>query len=287
MHLTSKGQMMRHLFLASVLLTAIQAVAKQPDTPMPAVAELRARAVASFKASGKARERYLCRERIENQELDGKGQVKKTNVDEREIFYVNGYQIAQAVSKDGKPLSPGDIRKRDEAVRKAIEAASDHRKPKSDGLTIDAGDILRLAKLQNERRILVAGRPTIVFDVVPDPSAKPSGMEEKIVAAMAGTVSIDEDTGALQDVDTHGVRDVKLGGGLVANVHKGFAVHILVAPQPDGVWLIKLAEGTGDARIGLLVHSGVRFRQETLGCQLADVSTLQSGDKAHPTAAPR
>jgi hypothetical protein len=69
--------------------------------------------------------------------------------------------------------------------------------------------------------------------------------------------------------------------------HKGFAVHILVAPQPDGVWLLKLAEGTGDARIGLLVRSGVRFRQETQGCQLADVSTLQSGDKAHSTPSPK
>ncbi len=279
---------MRHLFLASLWLAAVNSsFAQQPDTPMPAVAELRTRAVASFKKSEQARERYLCRERIDNQELDSKGQVKKTSVDEREIFYVNGFQIAQVVSKDGKPLSPGNQKKRDEAVRKAIEAAGDHRKPKSDGITINAGDILRLARLENERRILVAGRPTIVFDVTPDPAAQASGMEEKLISVMAGTVSIDEATGNLQDVDTHGVRDVKVGGGLVANVHKGFAVHILVAPQPDGVWLLKLAEGTGDARIGLLVRSGVRFRQETLGCQLADVSTLQTGDKAHTTSSPK
>ena len=119
--------------------------------------------------------------------------------------------------------------------------------PKNPASSSTPVDILRLASLQNERRILVAGRPTIVFDVVPDPSAKASTIEEKLVSAMAGTVSIDESTGNLQDVNTRGMHDVKLGGGLVANVHKGFAVHILVAPQPDGVWLLTLAEGTGDA----------------------------------------
>ncbi len=279
---------MRHLFFAGLVLATLNSIsAQQPEPPMPAVAELRTRAVASYKKSEQARERYICRERIEQQELNGSGAVKKTSVDEREIFYVNGFQISQAVSKDGKPLSAGDQKKRDETVRKSIEAASDHRKPKADGFVLNAGDILRLARLQNERRILVAGRPTIVFDVVPDSSARPSGIEEKLVAAMAGTVSIDEATGNLQDVDTHGVRDVKVGGGLVANVHKGFAMHILVAPQADGVWLLKLAEGTGDARIGMLIHSGVRFRQETQGCQLADVSTLQTGDKAHQAPAPR
>lgn len=272
---------MRLLVLAGLLVAGLYSTpAQQPDTALPAVPELRARAIASFKASSKARERYLCRERIEQQELDNDGHVKKTTVDEREIFYVNGYQIAQPVTRDGKPLSAADQKKRDEAVRKAIEAASDHRKPKSSGITIDVGDILRLAKLENERRILVAGKPTIMFDVVSDTAARPSGIEEKLVADMAGTVSIDEPTGTLQDVNTHGVRDIRMGGGLVANVHKGFAVHIVVAPQPDGVWLLKLAEGTGDARIGVFAHSSVRFRQETLGCQLADVSTVQSGDKA-------
>jgi hypothetical protein len=275
---------MRLLFLAGLLLVAYNpSRAQQSDNPMPAVAELRARAVASFRKSEQARERYICRERIQNQELDSKGQVKKTTVNEREIFYVNGFQIAQPLSKDGKQLSSNDLKKRDESVRKAVEAASEHRKPKSDGITINAGDILRLAKLQNERRILVADRPTIVFDVVPYPAAKASGIEERLVAAMAGTVSIDEATGNLQDVNTQGVRDLKVGGGLVANIHKGFAVHILVAPQEDGVWLLKLAEGTGDARIGMLIRSGIRFRQETLGCQLSDVSTTQSNGKAHAT----
>ena len=260
--------------MAAAVSAIAQVQAPQPALPNPS--ELRARALTSFHASEAARERYLCRERIRNDELDGSGNLKKTDLIEREIFYVNGFQIAQDVSKDGRPLSPDELKKRDDAVKKAIAAASDHRKPKQAGLVISAGDILRLATLQNERRILVAGRPTIVFDVAPNDAASAASVEEKLVAAMAGTVSIDEATGNLQDVNTRGVHDVKLGGGLLANIHKGFAVHILVAPQPDGVWLLSLAEGTGNARIGVLGHSSIRFRQETVGCKLYDVSTSET-----------
>lgn len=264
------------LLLFSVATAHAQDAAARP---LPSVAELRAKAVSGFAKSAAARERYICTEKIRNDELDSKGNVKKQDVVEREIFYVNGYQIAQQVSKDGKPLSAGDLRKRDDAVAKAIHSASAHQQPKSSGLTINAGDILRLARLTNERRILVAGRPTIVFDVTPDPSAKPKDIEQKLVAAMEGTVSIDEAAGNLQDVNTRGVRDVKVGGGLVADVRKGFALHILVAPEADGVWLLRLAEGTGSARFGMFVNKGMRFRQETEGCKLFDVGTDQSTSK--------
>ena len=268
---------MRHLLFAALLLIP-------PDAPLPPMADLRARALASFKQSELARERYLCRERIENEELDSNGRVSKTVVVEREIFYVNGFQISQEVSRDGKPLSASDLHKRDEAVRKAIASASNHTPPKPEGLVINAGDILRLGRLTNERRTQVAGRPTIVFEVVPDPAAHPTTIEQHLVAAMQGTVSIDEATGNLQDVHTLGVRDVKVGGGLLADIHKGFAVHITEAPQPDGVWLLTLAEGSGDARIGLLVHSGLRFRQQTQGCSLTNISTDQTTGKVKPAA---
>jgi hypothetical protein len=261
---------MRRLLFVGIGLTGLaQAQA------LPGAAELRSRAVESFKKSSAAREKYVCRELIRNEILDSKGATRKIDRRERELFYVNGFEISQDLARDGKPLNASELQKRDQDVRKAIQAASEHKAPKSPGLVINASDILKLAKLVNERRILVDGRPTIAFDVVSDAEARPVTVEERLVAAMEGTVSIDEMTGNLQDVNTRGVKDVKIGGGLIANVHKGFAMHIVVAPQPDGVWLLKLAEGTGEARMGLVVRSGMRFRQETEGCRLYDVSSTQ------------
>lgn len=256
-------------------LTVAQSV--QPDKPLPPVAELRARAAENYKKTADAREHYLCRNRNTEQELDGKGNVKKTTVVERESFYVHGQEISQRVSRNGKPLTPDELRKRDEAVKKAIENASAGKK--GNARAVDVGIILKLAKLTNERRILVSGRPTIVFDVVPDPDAKTRDIAQKFVADMQGTVSIDEATGTLQDANLRGVNDVKIGGGLIANVHKGFAFHLVTDPQPDGVWLVTQVDGQGDARVGLFVHEGGRFRQETQGCQIYGVNAGQAGDK--------
>ena len=259
-------------WLGVVLLTSAAAGAQQ-DAPLPAMKDLQARAVANYARSAKDRERYICTERIEDDDLTGRGAVKKRSVREREVFYVNGFQVSQEVGRNARTLTPGEKAKEDARVKAEIEAASAHRKPREQGLVISAGDILRFAQLQHERRVLVSGRPTIVFDVVSDPAAKPTNVEQKLVSAMEGTVSIDEATGNLQDVNTHGVRDVKVGGGLVLNIHKGFRTHILVAPQgSEGVWLLVLAEGSGDGRAGLFLTGGVAFRQETLGCKVFDVN---------------
>lgn len=249
--------------------------AAQEPKPLPAVAELRARAVLNAEKTSEARERFLCRLRVSNEELDSKGRVKKTETEEREVFFVNGKEIGQTISRDGRPLTPGEQHKQDESVRKQIEAAT---KKKRETGQLRIADLLKLATLTNERRVMVSGRPTIVFDVVPDPHSKSNDLAGRFVADMAGTVSIDEATGILQDANVRGVNDVKVGGGLVANVHKGFSLHLVTAPQLEGVWLLKTIDGQGDARVGLLVHTGGRFHQETESCRLFNVNSEQKGD---------
>jgi hypothetical protein len=106
-------------------------------------------------------------------------------------------------------------------------------------------------------------------------------VEQTIIHAMEGTVSIEETTGTVQDVNAEGKRDVKVGGGLLADIHKGFRIHLTLAPQPDGVWMVKSVDGRGDARIGLFLNGGADFHQETRSCRVSDVTTTQSDDKLH------
>ena len=262
------------------LSIAVAARAQQPEKPLPAVKDLQARALAGFDKAVELRQKYLCREVATEHEYDGKGRVKEANTYEREVFFVNRTQIAQTIAKNGKPLSPEDVKKRDEAVRKAVEQAQKN-KPPAHGNAFSVRDVLKYGRLVNERRVEVAGRPTIVFDLQPDPD-KGGSIEEKIIHALDGTISIDEATGTVQDVNAEGKRDVKIGGGLVANVHKGFRVHVILAPQPDGVWMMKLVEGKGDARIGLFVTRGGDFHDETRDCKLFS-ATAESIDKLEKT----
>ncbi len=275
--------------LRAIILSccAASALAQTAPAPLPNVEQLRQRAVASLKSTADQRERYLCRELLTSRELDGKGNVKKAETAEREIFFVNGHQISQTIAQNGKPLSDSEKKKQQEAVTKAIAEASkppDPTKHRS-GFSFSTDDFLRLARLTNERRVDVAGRPTILFDAAGDPQAHTDSMAQKIMEAMAGTVAIDEKTGNPIDIAMHGVRDVKIGGGLVANIHKGFMLHVKLSPRPDGVWLIDTAEGSGDARIGLFFHPAGDFNQKTESCELSTVTT-QHEENIPPTPRP-
>lgn len=255
-------------FACTAALPLLPMVLTGQDKPLPSPETLRNRAVQQIKDSEAQRERYLCRVKTETTQLDGKGGEKKVDADEREIFFVKARQIIQTVTHNGKPLTGGDAKKEIERVKKQI---ADAEKGKQSEFGISQSDIIRLVKLTNEKRVMVNGRPTIVFDVKGDPSAKASGMVEKAIEALEGTASIDEATGRIQDTNVRGVRDVKMAGGLFANIHKGFLLHVISAPQNDGVWLVKEVWGSGDARIGLFMHPSYRFHQVTESCRLFDV----------------
>ena len=262
------------------LAVCVTRFAAAQEKPLPNIEALRARALQQSQATEAQRERYLCRIRTETTQLDGKGGTKKLESDEREIFFVKNRQITQIIAKDGKPLTGNDAKKEVEHVKKMI---ADAEAGKANPNGISQSEILRLVKLTNERRVMVAGRPTIVFDGVGDPSQKANGVIERAVEAMQGTISVDEETGHVQDTNVQGVRDVKMGGGLVANIHKGFLLHITSAPRADGVWLVQEAWGSGDARVGLFMHPSYRFHQLTESCRLFDVKSesVESLEEKH------
>lgn len=243
------------------------------DKPIPNQEALRQRAIATAEHTMEQRDRYECRERQVQNDLDGKGRVKKSNVTEQEFFYLHGHMIMREVSRDGKPLSDADKKKQDDRVRKEIEDAEKayKKEKRGEGNPMSSRNFLKLAKLSNERRVMVSGRPTIVFDVVDNPDNKGGDIAQKIIAAMRGTISVDEETGHVQDLNVTGVRDVKLAGGLLANIHKGFQLHTISAPQNDGIWLPKAIYGSGDARMGLFFHPAANFRAEMESCKLYNV----------------
>ncbi len=248
------------------------------DKPLPDTDTLRQRAIATAQLAAQQREKYDCRLRATTNEVDGKGRLKKASTEQDDIFFVHGHQITRTVTREGKPLTADEAAKQDSRVKKEIESAEksarDNKPPQTNPLS--AINLLRTAKLANQRRVLVSGRPTIVFDVLDDPSNNSSKMEDKIIAAMRGTISIDEDTGQTQDLDVTGVRDVRIGGGLVANIHKGFHLHLVNAPQTGGVWFIHNIYGSGDARIGLFYHPAANFHSEMESCHLFNVTTDQT-----------
>ena len=90
-------------------------------------------------------------------------------------------------------------------------------------------------------------------------------------------MSLDEPTGTPIDLNIRSMADLKIGGGILANVHKGLWIHVHDHAEPDGVWLTDLAEGSGDMRAALFLHPYFRFNETTGACHLYSASAAESG----------
>ncbi len=267
------------LCLAGAALSAAQAPAGKPDAPLPNPAELMQRALADEKKLAAEQERYECRVSDESAELDSKGKIKKTETEVKDQFFVNGIAIERTLQKDGKDLTPDQTRKEDERVMKQAVKYSNQATAKKEN---DKGnqqmvDVMEAMMLTNGRREQVNGRSVLFYDIVPNPEFQAKNIEQRFAQVMTGTMSVDEQTGELIDINIKSVKDLKIAGGLVASLHKGFWLHIHDQPQPDGVWLTDLAEGSGDARAALFFHPYFRFKETTGDCHLYTTSATQVG----------
>ncbi len=270
------------VLLAGLSLGAAGLAASQtpaPGAPLPDPMQLLQRALANEKKLAAEQERYECRVTNWGAETDKNGKIKHQDTEVQEQFYVNGQQIERTLSKDGKDLNPEQTRKEDARVMKETLKYSD--KAKADKQSAkdnqQAVDMMSAMMLTHGHRERVNGRNVLFYDIVANPRFKAKNMTQHFASVMAGTVSLDEETGEMIDLNIRSVADLKIAGGVVASLHKGFWVHIHDTAQPDGVWLNDLAEGTGDARALLFIHPYFRFREITDNCHLYNATANQVG----------
>jgi len=259
-----------------------QASSHDQIAPLPNATELMQRALANEKKLAAEQERYECRVTDESAEMDSKGKVKKTETEMKDQFFVNGIAIERTLSKNGKSLTPDQTKKEDDRVMKQTVKYSNQATAKKEN---DKGnqqmmDIMAAMMLTNGRRQMVKGRSVLLYDIVPNPKFQARNMEQRFAQVMTGSMSIDEQTGELIDLNIKSVKDLKIAAGLLANLHKGFWLHVHDQPQSDGVWLTDLAEGSGDARAALFFHPYFRFKETTGDCHLYTTSASQVGQAA-------
>lgn len=249
------------------------------NAPLPDPHELLRRALANEKKLAAEQERYECRVTSEAIETDKNGKVKKDTVEVNDQFYVNGMEIEHTLSKNGKALSPDEMRKEDARVMKETVKDSDKAYAAKQAAKQDrqVEDFLAAMQLENGRREMIGGRSVLFYNIVPNPHFDAKNLNQKFASVMQGEIEVDEQTGEMVDLNIKSVQDLKIGGGLLANLHKGFWVHVHQRPQADGVWLTDLAEGSGDARALLFVHPYFRFRQTTGDCHLYTATASQVG----------
>ncbi len=260
-------------------LAAGQAGPRGNDAPLPNASELLKRAIANEAKLAAEQERYECRVSDEAAEMDSKGKAKKTETEVKEQFFVNGVEVDRTLAKDGKDLTPEQTKKEDERVMKATLKYSDEAtaKKETEKQNKELREMMEAMSLTNGRRETVEGRSVLFYDIVPNAKFQAKNIHERFGQVMQGKVAIDEETGEPIDVNIRSTQDLKIAGGVLANLHKGFWIHMHDHAQPDGVWLTDLVEGTGDARAALFLHPYFRFEETTGDCHLYTATAQQVG----------
>lgn len=269
----------------SLLVPAIALRAQTPaNAPLPDSRQLFQRALANEKKLAAEQERYECRITDDGVETDKNGKVKRHNAEVKEQFYVNGVPISRTLSKDGKDLTADQTRKEDERVMKATVKYSDKATADKEAAKQEheAEDILTAMMLANGHREQVNGRSVLFYSIVPNPNFQPKNMEQRFATVMQGTISVDEQTGEFLDMNIKSVKDLKIVGGFIGSLNKGFWLHVHNHQEPDGIWLNDLSEGSGDARALLFIHPYFRFKETTGNCHLYTTTATQAGP-AKPT----
>ena len=214
---------------------------------------------------------YTYIERDEERKLDGKGQVKSTEVKTYEVLEIYGEQVQRLIEKDNKPLNAKDAAKEEEKIQKVI----DKRKNES-------GDARRKREKKEEKdreegrkferevadaytfRLVgtesLGGRDAYVIDAEPRPGYEPHMKEAKFLPKFHGRVWIDKNEAQLAKLDVECIDTVSLGWFL-ARVHKGSRIVIEQTRVNDEVWLPKHLAVKVDVRLALLKNFNVDLEQ--------------------------
>jgi hypothetical protein len=181
------------------------------------------------------------------------------------FFYLGDEEVSTLVRKDGKALSEQEQKKENEKTTKRIEELQKHQakkeakeqKAQEQGKEEKNGDpgievFLRGCRFSNPRRERFRGRDVLVFDFEPNPEFKPHKLEEELVRKLAGVVWIDEKALNVARLAAYFVGDLKVGGGLLANLQKGTSLVFEQEFVNNEVWLPTYAEAHVGVRVLLL-----------------------------------
>ena len=221
------------------------------------------------KAIDKLKENYAGSQSAEETEFEGDGRMKKHDINEYTFFYLNGDEITTLVKKDGKPLNDTEQKKENEKTQKRIEEhqkratkkEAKEEKAKEEGKSEEKDEpgieiFLRACQFVNPRRERFRGQDVLVFDFEPNPEFKAHKLVEKVVQKLAGVVWVDEKARDVARLEAYFTGDMKIAGGLLANLQKGTSFVFEQSFVNNEVWLPTYMEAHVGVR--LLLVKGIK-----------------------------
>lgn len=260
--------------------------------PLPPIPELLIQVERNEEAAEAIQNDYTYHVHFEEQDLDSKGNIKKTEVTESESLALNGVRVDRVVARNGRPLTPEEAKKENQRIDKRIaKEKAERAKREGSGangdIVLSAARILELGTFSNPRRVDLDGRPTIVVDYAGDPNAKTRTRFESVVRDLAGTAWVDEQDRVLVRAQGRFLRDFKVGGGLIADIKSGSSFEARYAMVNREVWLPSAIAAQGRIRILLVTGFNGRIQMAMSDYKKFRTSTtIESGRMIGPDGKP-
>lgn len=212
-------------------------------TQFPAIGALMEEALADQDKLDKIHENYACNDTRTEEKLDKRGNVKKTTTYVYQVSFLGPDEIDRLIKKNGKALSADEQKKEDERIARDVEkyekkqANASAKQKEQEQAKITIQDFLRADTFSNPRREERVGEELIAFDFAANPAFHARTLTQRVAQALTGTIWIDEKAREVAELDAHFEKNVKVGGGLLASLHKGSAVQFVQTFVHNQVWL--------------------------------------------------
>ena len=214
---------------------------------------------------------YTYIEREVQNNLDGKGNKKSTEIKSYEILEIYGEQVQRLIEKDDKPLDAKDSAKEEAKVQKIIDKrkneSEEERKKREEKATKERENdrkfVHEIADAYNFKLVgtdLVGGREAWVIDGEPRPGFVPHMKESKFLSKFGGRVWIDKNDLQLAKMSIETLDTVSFGL-VIARIHKGTRFTLEQTRVNDEVWLPKEVTYRLDARVALLKGYNINGEQ--------------------------
>ena len=238
--------------------------AQQPAAPLPDIPAL-LRSVEQHQAElDRAREEYTFRQQQQLTFYDKHGKVRRTEERVSNVFFVHGHPIETLVSKNGKPLNAGDLRKEQDRATKEALKYQNHPFGQPDKDEVSVSRLLAITRFTNPRRVMEDGRPVIAVDFVGDPHAKTHGRNEEAIKKVRGTVWIDEQAREVKRMQASFDQPLHIGFGIFATLNPGSNFAFEQALIRDEAWLPTRVDGRFDGKAALFIgfHVALNIRYD-------------------------
>jgi len=253
-------------FIAVLLLVAaVQAVNAQTA---PDAEEIVRQSVSHWRRNIDALRNYTFQRRTVDNQLDGNGDVKKTEIETYQISIIYGEPYEKLIARDDKPLSEKDQQKEEDKLNKFFDKRKNmseeerqrEQEKRQDKFRHEIADELpRMLSWQVVGEEEFNGQPVWVLSATPRKDYHPSSRAGKLLSKLSGKVWITK--ADYQWVKAEAVLSDDFSvGWFLFKLHKGTHLEFEQTRVNDEVWLPKRAFAEGSGRIA--VKSG-HFRSET------------------------